>query len=68
MRFAETTKPDRKSGGSQGTCCSLHRQQMLGDPFKPSFGLSGIMAFDVPHPARLARATAPDPTWSDPQK
>jgi hypothetical protein len=25
-----------------------HRQQMLGAPFKPSFGLSGIMALDVP--------------------
>jgi hypothetical protein len=25
-----------------------HRQQMLGAPFKPSVGLSGIMALDVP--------------------
>jgi hypothetical protein len=25
-----------------------HRQQMLGAPFKPSFGLSGIMPLDVP--------------------
>ena len=22
MRFTETTKPDRKSGGSRGTCCA----------------------------------------------
>src|ERR1700677_3796490 len=55
---------------SRGTCCAPsvhatasarqpeflpHRQQMLGAPFKPHFGLSGIMALDVPLPVRHAR-------------
>jgi hypothetical protein len=36
---------------------SPHRQRMLGAPFKPSVGLSGIMALDVPPPN-------PVPQWS----
>jgi hypothetical protein len=28
----------------------LHGQHLLCGPFKPGFGLSGIMALDVPHP------------------
>jgi hypothetical protein len=31
-RFTDATKPDRKSGGSRGTCSSLHQQPMLSQP------------------------------------
>ena len=36
-----------------------HRQQMLGAPFKPSFGLSGVIALDVPPPVCHARQRLP---------
>src|ERR1700677_278506 len=32
IRPTEITKPDRKSGGSRGTCSFLHRQQMRPQP------------------------------------
>jgi hypothetical protein len=32
-----------------------HRQQVLGAPFKPSFGLSGIMALHLPLPGYHVR-------------
>jgi hypothetical protein len=56
MKFANATKFDRKSGVAElegpavslhpirhweGMTILLHRQQVLGAPFKPHFGLSG---------------------------
>ena len=38
-----------------------HPQQLLGAPFKPSVGLSGIMALDLPFPDPFVREREADP-------
>jgi hypothetical protein len=49
MKSTETTKPDRKSGGSRGTCCAPLPNATAGCPIQALFWLEwDTTALDAP--------------------